>query len=275
MRREGSNFLQPKKPRFSVGYVLVPVCVVVAGAYLIWAGPELWKSDPAHLDHETQQFNTLHEHAAAEAGYAIDSKRDAQFKRAFRAYQAALQVRPDNSQVHNDLGALYMEAARAQMLPLVEEDLTKYAEDYGHSPVPTLDYIEERLRKTLSTESAQFLWDVRKDAAQLLSEKVDGWNQSGTSTLLYADPVEMKDGVTIYSVFIVYGKAARYLDSAENRFRRAIELRPDYAAAYRNLGALYMLTHRPGEAKLTLQQALRFDPKDIELIRYLNQLDYM
>lgn len=263
--------MQRKKRRFSISFVLIPVCLIVTGLYLLMIGPELWKDNPTHINHAAQQFNLKMKAASVAAAQAADT---GEYEPAFRAYREAIQIRSKNSQAHNDFGAVLMNAAEAQLEPMEPmEPLTEYAIHFDHNPLITLDHIKTSVRSIPSEKSGRFLFEVRKDVVSLLYDQMEIWNKNGLRAIMTTHPLRTEnDGMTIYSVFLIHGDAARYLTSAEQRFRRAIELTPEYAKAYRNLGALFMLLHRPAESKLTLRQALRFNPKDREVQIYLNRL---
>lgn len=263
--------MQRRKRRFSISFVLIPVCLIIAGIYMIMVGPELWKDNPTRIDHATQQFN-LKMKAATET--AKQAENTGNYELAFRAYREAILVRPKNSQAHNDFGGVLMRAAEAQLEPMEAPiDLAEYAIEFDHNPLITFDYIKTALRSIPSEKSGQFLFEVRKDVRNLIHDQMATWNKNGIRAIMSSHPIHTEgDGMTVYSVFLIYGKAASYIASAESRFRRAIELTPEYAVAYRNLGAVLMLLQRPAESKLALRQALRLNPKDREVQRYLNRL---
>ncbi len=263
--------MKRRKRRFSISFVLIPVCLIITGAYLIMIGPELWKDNPTHIDHATQQFNLKMKAATTTAAQAEDT---GNFELAFSAYREAIGIRPKNSQAHNDFGAVLMKAAEAQLEPMEAPiDLAGYAIEFDHNPLITFDYIKTALRSIPSEKSGQFQFEVRKDVRNLIHDHMEIWNKNGKRAIMSSHPLRTEDdGTTIYSVYLIYGKAASYIESAEKRFRRAIELTPEYAVAYRNLGAVFMLLQQPADSKRVLQQALRFNPKDRDLQRYLNRL---
>jgi hypothetical protein len=55
-------------------------------------------------------------------------------------------------------------------------------------------------------------------------------------------------------------------------YESALRIKPDYATAYRNLGALYLEAGDWGRAEEHLSQAVSFDPKDFEAFFQLGQL---
>ncbi len=267
--------MQPRKRRFSISYVLVPVCLVITAIYMVMVGPELWKDDPTHISHAAQQFNMKMKEASQAA---VQAEVDGDYELAFRLYREAIQIRPKNSRAHNDFGGVLMNAAEAQVEPPVVDgkkqeriqayDLTEFV-DY---PIPALDHIKTTLRAVPSEKSGMFRFEVYKNVRDLVHDQMEIWNKDSIRAIMSSHPLRTdNDGATIYSVFLIYGKAASYVTSAERRFRRAIELTPEYALAYRNLGAVFMLLQRPADSKLALRQALRLNPKDREVQNYLNR----
>jgi tetratricopeptide (TPR) repeat protein len=63
-------------------------------------------------------------------------------------------------------------------------------------------------------------------------------------------------------------------DEAEQSFKRAIELKPGYAAAYQWYGNLLAITGRLDEAKEMLRRGLEIDPASHNLINDLGQFYY-
>lgn len=272
--------MQPRKRRFSINYVLIPVCLIVTAIWAVTVLPELWKSSPTHLSHAAQQFN-MKMKEASEA--AVQAEVNGNYELAFSLYREAIQIRPKNSRAHNDFGGVLMNAAEKRLEPLevngkkkelIEtHNLTEWAIHYDHNPLITFDHIKTLLRSIPSEKSAMFRFEVRKDVRELIHDQMEVWNKDGIRAIMSSHPLRTEnDGMVIYSVFLMYGKAASYVTAAEKRFRRAIELTPEYALAYRNLGAVFMLLQRPAESKLALRQALRLNPKDREVQRYLNRL---
>jgi len=173
---------------------------------------------------------------------------------AIEAYTAALSIRPENAEAQNDLGASYYQKALARMGDPIEEDLRGYSPD----PKDSIDYINKRL-----AEGGKFTWDITDDVLLLLE---DYWATRGN--LIHArTPVGMDHQVTIIS-----GPAAPPMRLAEAHLRRAMDIKPDYAPAYRNLGAMYVTQGRLRAGTDILDQALRLEPGDTELSQYINQL---
>ena len=85
---------------------------------------------------------------------------------------------------------------------------------------------------------------------------------------LYArTPVGMYHQVTFIS-----GASVPSLKLAEIHLRRAMDIKPDYAPAYRNLGAMYITQGRLKGGTGILDQALQLEPGDSELYQYIQQL---
>ena len=64
-----------------------------------------------------------------------------------------------------------------------------------------------------------------------------------------------------YKTGVIYGNAGLFSQAAE-LFRRAIQLRPDYADAYRSLGHAYYDLKDYGQSVAVLERALELNPKD-------------
>ncbi|GIX06369.1 MAG: hypothetical protein KatS3mg115_0772 [Candidatus Poribacteria bacterium] len=191
------------------------------------------------------------------------------FDAAIAAYQSALQVRPDNAEIHNDLGATYYEKGRALMGEPVAEDLRFYSSspDLEVRVRETLEYMESWFDQVPADPNTitpkKFVWDIPAYLLKPFEEYAKTRNDLIYSSRRVGDHYEL----------VVYaGETARAFKQAEIHFWRAIDLRPEYAPAYRNLGALYVEIGRREDAIKILRQALRLEPQDRELDLYLQQL---
>jgi tetratricopeptide (TPR) repeat protein len=73
------------------------------------------------------------------------------------------------------------------------------------------------------------------------------------ATLLHPTPVNY------HNLALIYAKLGRGQES-EVMFKKALELRPDYAEAYFNLGVLYAKTGQYENTVESLKQAIHFKP---------------
>jgi tetratricopeptide (TPR) repeat protein len=93
--------------------------------------------------------------------------------------------------------------------------------------------------------------------------------RSERALALYERALERHDDAVLHNrLGVLYGRAGR-LDEAENHFRRALELKPDYADAHANLASIY---GRRGDIKAaiaSLETALQYDPANLLALKNL------
>jgi len=178
------------------------------------------------------------------------------FDLAISGYKNALALRPDNAEAHNDLGATYYERGLYLMAPPIEEDLTQYSP----RPQDVLDYVKKQLA---SVPSGKFSWTVTDAQLRVLQGFLDSRKD------LSWESYPSGGG---YELTIINGAAAASFREAEVEFRRAIDLKPTYAPAYRNLGSLYVMRGNRKDAIVYFEEALRLEPQDKDLQTYLEQL---
>lgn len=232
-------------------YVILGAFAVVIGLWAWQVLPGMSERNVTDLDSPTMQFNQAKTVADMRFQQAQNS---GDWDTAIEAYTAALSIRPENAEAQNDLGASYYQKALGIMGDPVEEDLRGYSPD----PKDAIDYINGKL-----TDGGKFTWDIQDDVLLLLE---DYWETRGN--IIHArTPVGMEHQVTIIS-----GPAVPSLRLAEAHLRRAMDIKPDYAPAYRNLGAMYVTQGRLKAGTDVLDQALRLEPGDSELSQYINQL---
>ncbi|MBT3265941.1 tetratricopeptide repeat protein [Candidatus Poribacteria bacterium] len=232
-------------------YVILGAFVVVIG---LWAGfvlPGMDEGASTGAPPESVLFNEAHTVAKLRVVQARDG---GDWDLAIQAYTAALAIRPENAEAQNDLGACYYHKALRQLGDPVEEDLR----GYSHDPTDAITYISEKL-----AAGGKFTWDITDDVLLLLEDYLDG-----RGDLIYArTPVGMDHRVTL-----IGGQTVPSMKLAEAHLRRSMDLKPDYAPAYRNVGAMYVTQGRVKAGTYILDQALRLEPGDGELARYIRQL---
>ena len=231
--------------------VLFGVFAVVVGLWVWFALPGMDEHNVTDLDTDTMRY--VQAKAVADLRF-MQAQTSGAWDTAIEAYTDAIAIRPENAEAQNDLGASYYQMALLRLGDPIEEDLRGYSPD----PKDSIDYINEKL-----SEGGKFTWDIADDVLLLLE---DYW--SVRSDLLHArTPVGMAHQVTIIS-----GAAVQPLRLAEAHLRRAMDIKPDYAPAYRNLGAMYVTQGRRKAGTAVLSQALRLEPGDGELAQYINQI---
>ncbi|MAF09462.1 hypothetical protein CMK11_03335 [Candidatus Poribacteria bacterium] len=232
-------------------YVILGAFVVAIGLWAAFVLPEMGEGSVVDYSSPTMQFNQAHTVAKLRFGQAQNT---GEWDLAIEAYTDALAIRPENAEAQNDLGACYYQKALEQMGDPVEEDLT----GYSPNPKDSIEYIDEKL-----DEGGKFTWDITDDVLLLLEDYL-----AVRSDLIYArTPVGMDHQVTFIS-----GSTVPLMRLAEAHLRRSMDIKPDYAPAYRNVGAMYVTQGRVKAGTNILDQALRLEPGDGELAQYIQQL---
>ncbi|MBM3214610.1 tetratricopeptide repeat protein [Candidatus Poribacteria bacterium] len=233
--------------------VYILVVVAIAAVIVVWyrlAQPEPIVPDTDSL---SMQYNVAKETADLLLERA---RRDGNYASAIEGYKQALSLRPDNAEAHNDLGATYYEIALARMANPIEEDLREYSPNVRD----TIDYMKGKMAEM---PSGKFSWTISEPTLRLLDTHLG----ARSDLLYYSRP----DG-SAYEVIIICGDTASSLRDAEVEFRRAIDLKPQYAPSYRNLGALYVTRGNRKDALVYFKEALRLEPQDRDLATYIEQL---
>lgn len=235
-----------------VSYILVLVFLFlfVGLWYYVTRPQQPFVEDPNNLSIQynlaKETADLLFERARKTGNYEI----------AINGYKQALALRPDNAEAHNDLGATYYERGLALMAPPVEEDLR----EYSPNPRDVLEYVQKRLQEI---PSGKFSWTVTGAQLRVLQDFF-----RARKDLSY----EFYPSGGGYELTVLNGATAASFREAEVEFRRAIDLKPTYAPAYRNLGALYVMRGNRKDAIVYFEEALRLEPQDKDLRTYLEQL---
>ncbi len=232
-------------------YGILGVFAVIVGLWMWQVRPEVVKQDVT----DPGGPNVMYNQAKTVADMRFQQgQNNGAWDVAIEAYTDAISIRPENAEAQNDLGACYYQKALGQLGDPVEEDLRAYSLD----PKDSINYIHERLG-----EGGKYTWEINDDVMLLLEAYMEEHHN-----FLYArTPVGMHHQVTFIS-----GASVPTLKLAEIHFRRSMDIKPDYAPAYRNLGAMYITRGRLKGGTGILDQALQLEPGDGELYRYIQQL---
>lgn len=177
------------------------------------------------------------------------------YRQAIQVLTNALQMRPDNSEILNDLGAVYYNLGNAVSEPIWAEDMRR------SSATEVMDMLRQAIQEV---QSGIIVLSV---AQRQLAEQI---SRHARSQNCYTHIFEI-DG-SEFDVYVIKGETKDAFIKAEGYLRNAIEANPRYTAAYRNLGALYIKMGRKSEARDMLKIALKLEPYDKELEAYLQQL---
>ncbi|MBI1928440.1 tetratricopeptide repeat protein [Candidatus Poribacteria bacterium] len=199
---------------------------------------------------ESEIFNSLRE----QAQIAFHEKKYAE---AIRVYDEALIIRPENAEIYTAIGAAYYELGLEQAgpnWPSWESDLA------NRTPAAALHELQTAIAQAgsgyivLKADRPEVIQAIQKKAQEV-------------GAYLYT--AQLRHGATIN---IVIGQTNELFTKARSAYFRAIDLKPTYGPAYRNLGSLYMKIGQHDAAVDYLQKAHQLDPRDTELEEYLNQL---
>ncbi|MFH1752948.1 MAG: tetratricopeptide repeat protein [Candidatus Omnitrophota bacterium] len=199
--------------------------------------------DPAKLWLKTVESSPGSGRAHNNLGTAYE--RTERYREAEDEFKMAIEIDPYDPLARNNLGVVYRRTGR---LDLALEQFRKaaelnpyYGEAFGNAGevLYALDGV---------TDEALFYF---KKALDLMPGNADAYKNLGEA-LFYADPgraseaiglslkaIELDPGLTTvyYNLGIMYGSLALY-EKAEAYYKKAIELKPDYAEAYNALGAM-------------------------------------
>ncbi len=229
-------------------FLCLSLIVVVPLIFYMKTGDPMASREAINL--EGQEFKSLREQAAV----AHNAKRHTA---AIQMLEEALKMRPDNAEVHNDLGATsykYGLEYAGPNWPSWETDLT------NQTPAGAVRELE-----TAITEVDSGYIVMRSDKPDV-TEAINNKAQE-IDAYIYAQ--QFGEDVTVN---IVIGKTKDLFMKARDHYLRAIDIKPTYPRPYFNLGALYMKIGQHDTAIDYLEKSYQLDPRDKELEAYLNEL---
>ena len=198
---------------------------------------------------DSQEFKDLREQAR------IDHS-GKKYEQAILKLKGALKMRPQNSEVWNDLGATYyalgLEFAGSTW-PSWERDLTANTISEGHLE------LETALREV---ESGYLAFICPHGMAAQIAQKA---KQKGA----YVSNKHWSS--TSKKVNIIVGRTKEFFLKARDSYVAASAIKPAYDAPYQNLGALYIKIGQLDVGKDNLEKAYKLDPRNDELRMYLRQ----
>ncbi len=179
------------------------------------------------------------------------------FSQAIQLYEEALELRPENAEICNDLGAVHYNYALKNAGP----DWPSWKDISSDGSVKeALTDLNVALQ---NVESGYFrIQTSSNDIAQAIQDEAQ---VKGASVFPY-------HGNTETTLNILIGPTKDHILQAYTYYLMAIELKSTYAAPYRNLGSLYMKIGIRDKARNYLQEAFKREPSDEELAEYLYQL---
>lgn len=188
----------------------------------------------------------------SDADYAFNGR---DFTQAIQLYEQALELRPDNAEICNDLGATHYELALKYAgpdWPSWEKELTGESIEDAHAELKLAMQKTESGYIVFKTSSAE--------VANAITEKAKA---EGAEVFPY--------GKTPTTLNILIGPTKDHLLQAHSLYKKSVELKSTYDAPYRNLGSLYMKIGIRDKAINYFYEAYRREPGDLELAEYIQQ----
>ncbi len=179
-----------------------------------------------------------------------------QYGKAIEYYEEAMELRPDNAEICNDLGAVHYDLGLKNAGPewpsWNDIDLNGTATE----AITELDVAFQNV------ESGYFRVNTSSlEIAKVIQEEV----KKREATVF---PFH---GSTVTTLNILVGPTRDHFLYAQEYYLRAIELKSTYAAPYRNLGSLFMKIGIRDKGINYLREAYKRQPNDPELSEYLHQ----
>ncbi len=229
-------------------FLCLSLIVVVPLIYYMKTGDQMVAREAINL--EGQEFKSLREQAAI----AHNAKRHTA---AIQIYEEALRMRPDNAEVHNDIGATSYDYGldyAGPNWPSWKTDLT------GQTPAEAVQELETAVAEVGSGYIVMI--SDKSDVAEAINAKAQA-----IDAYIYIQ--QFGEDVTMN---IVIGKTKELFMKARDHYLRSIDIKPTYPRPYFNLGALYMKIGQHDTAVDYLEKSYQLDPRDKELEVYLNEL---
>ena len=225
--------------------------------------------DPAQVDHLRSAWLAGQAHVRNQA-----------YAQAEAAYLQALQVAPDDADVQSSLGAVYEAQGRLQEAETAYRQALAVAADhtrarlnlgnllrgdrrFAEAEALLLAALANDPRPTIQYEGHYYLGYLHLDQRDYLRA------YDAFSTALEAE--QRAEG------FYALANACHQLGAEAEQIRHlrhTIDIDPEFAAAYRNLGALYLRRGEHSRAEAALRQALHLEP-DVAIAHYNLGVLYM
>jgi predicted O-linked N-acetylglucosamine transferase (SPINDLY family) len=194
---------------------------------------------------------------------------------AIAMFHAALEIRGDVPDLHNNLGNTYRQLGR------IDEAIKSYRQALDERP----NFIEAQGNLASALFTAEHYDEAIDSYRKILREQpntLDALLGFGIACLEVKRPegavTALERAVKLkpesHEFHNRLGAAYDMLgwnDEAIKRYQRAIKLRPDFAAAHDNLGAAYLAVEKLREAKQCFDRAIELDPQYFDAHRHLGE----
>ncbi len=196
---------------------------------------------------ESEEFNVVRDDA--ENAYNAQN-----FNQAIELYEQALELRPENAEIYNDLGSAHYDLGLKYSGPKWPSwEIQDKSIEGASAELDRAIQIIESGYIVLETSSSEIAKAVEEHA-----------KAKGAAVFPYF-------GNTQTTLNILIGSTKDHLLQAHWLYLKSIEFKSIYAAPYRNLGSLYMKIGIRDKAINYLQEAYKREPSDEKLADYLIQ----
>ncbi len=229
--------------------IIIIVClslVVILSIHFVGGKNTQTISDGAEESHNFRSIRF-----DAENAYASQ-----QYLQAIQYFEEALELRPENAEICNDLGAVHYDLGLKNAGP---EWPSWNDIDLNGSEQEAITALELALQ---NVESGYFR--VNTDSSEIAKVLLDEAKARGASVFPFY-------GSTMTTLNILVGPTKEHFLYAKEYYLRAIELKSTYAKPYRNLGSFYMKIGIRDKGVNYLRDAYKRQPNDAELAEYLHQ----
>jgi len=264
-----------EKPKRLRGLRGEGVVVVAAGLALAIAASVLtWRESRQYVDAETLYRTTIARNPASwlahqNLGWLILGRGRATgshpaLEEAITHFREALRLRPDISQVHNNLGTAFLELGRNDDAKAALDTALRYRPDDPEVHcnlslvLQRLDRLDEAVAEA---RTALRLRPGYADAAASLGNALQSLGRQLEAIQAYRDALEWNpnDAETHHNLGSAFGTLGRF-EEAAGEYQEALRLRPDSVRANRNLGYALLRLGRPIDAIARFTEAVRLAP---------------
>ena len=194
---------------------------------------------------------------------------DERYSEAITAFQNAITLDPDFTTAHYNLGLTYLKMETySRAVDALQKTITLDRSYKAAHHALALAYLgQQDLGKAREAARDALKLDVNYQPARSLLEAIDpSFTPSETQSATPPEPEQPAKQQptpkprqeTHYELGIAYRNAKMHTEAIAE-FRKAIDLDPDFAAAYMGLGEVYLETGRLDDAENTANAALRID----------------
>ena len=207
---------------------------------------------------------------------------DERYSEAITAFQNAITLDPDFTTAHYNLGLTYLKMETySRAVDALQKTITLDRSYKAAHHALALAYLgQQDLGKAREAARDALKLDVNYQPARSLLEAIDPSftppeTQSATpperEQPAKQQPAAKPRQQTHYELGIAY-RDSKMSTEAIAEFRKAIDLDPDFAAAYMGLGEIYLETGRLDDAETTANAALRIDANSQPARQLLNDI---